>query len=134
MRPLTDGEIAVAKTEFPDLNTDPIRIIYDHPGQTAITPNNMMHFPFNSCQDFSSCSTQELGWFVHETTHVWQHQNGISPGWGRIASDERFMNGGYLPIGQYRQFPSPDGLSTEKAADWHQWHYLCGRGLIKTGC
>ncbi len=127
-RVLTQGEINVAKSEFPDLNTDPLRITYDESGDAAYTPNTMMHFPksVSGCLDFSSCNGGRFtGWFVHEVTHTWQFQNGISPFWGHVFSLDLFRFGGYLSKQQYYQTPSPAGLSTEQQGDWHMWHYLC---------
>lgn len=127
-RTLTQGEIDIANAEFPDLNTDPLRITYDESGDAAYTPNSTMHFPtsVSDCLDFSSCNGGSYaGWFVHELTHTWQYQNGISPFWGHIFSSDIFTFGGYLSKQQYLQTPNPANLNTEQQGDWHMWHYLC---------
>lgn len=127
-RVLTQGEIDIAKTEFPDINTDPLRITYDESGDAAYTPNDTMHFPesVSDCMDFSSCNGGRFtGWFVHELTHTWQYQNGVSPFWGHIFSSDLFKFGGYLSKQEYYQTPNPANLSTEQQGDWHMWHYLC---------
>jgi len=135
-RQLTEGESKAAHSEFPDLNTDPVRIKYNLHGNTAFTPNNTMHFPqsMSYCHDFSSCDHgAQIGWFIHEVTHVWQYQNGINPIWGHIFSKDVFSFGNYLPLSKYLNTPSPAGLSTEKQADWHMWHYECTHDL-QSGC
>lgn len=44
---------------------------------TAVTPNGEMYFlPDDFEEDFSSSSDRKKRWFMHEMTHVWQHQLG----------------------------------------------------------
>jgi len=128
-RPLTGNEAQAAKLELPGLNTDAARVTYDMSGSAAYTPRNTMHFPsdVSGCRDFIKCNDgRYAGWFIHEVTHVWQYQNGRSPFWGRIFSVDVFILGDYLPQDAYMNLPSPNGLSTEQEADWHQLHYeLC---------
>ena len=131
-RVLTQGESDAAHSELPDLKTDPVRIKYDLHGNAAYTPNNTMHFPSSMayCQDFSSCNHgDEVGWFIHEITHVWQYQHGVNPFWGHIFSRDLFKFGNYLPLNKYLKTASPNGLPTEEQADWHMWHYECTHGL-----
>jgi RHS repeat-associated protein len=135
-RSLSAGEAAAASQELPSLNTDLVRIMYDSwSSSAAYTLDNTIHFPSNmsGCQDFSTCNGgDDAGWFVHEVTHAWQYQNDVSPFWGHIFSLDLFSNGDYLPLNSYMDTPSPDGLSTEKQADWHKWNYLCTNKL--KGC
>jgi RHS repeat-associated protein len=135
-RHLTQGEANAARSELPGIKTDPMRVKYDSPTDGAATPRNTIHFPSNvsDCTDFSSCHHGAyIGWFVHEATHAWQYQNGVSPVWGHIFSADIFTFGDYLPLKQYLRTASPAGLSTEKQADWHMWHYECGHNLAG-GC
>ena len=121
-RQLTEKEVEAARSEFPDLDTSVVRVKYDLAGDGAYTPRNTIHFPkaVSSCQDFIACSGGDYaGWFIHEITHVWQYQNGVSPFWGHIFSKDVLRFGDYLPLSTYRITPSPLGLSTEKQGDWH---------------
>jgi hypothetical protein len=101
-----------------------------------------MHFPkyTSDCQDFITCKNGGYaGWFIHEATHVWQYQTGRSPFWGHILSEDVFtFRGDYLPrdgMSGYMNLPSVNGLSTEKQADWHLWHYeLCTVQRIPSAC
>ena len=130
-RVLTEREAEAVKAELPGIDVDRVRVAYDMSGDAAFTPRNTMHFPesMNSCQDFITCSGGDYsGWFVHEATHVWQYQSGVSPFWGHIFSRDILTFGNYLPLSQYRTTPSPAGLSTERQADWHMWHYTCANG------
>ena len=127
-RGLTQGELAIAKTAFPDLNTDVVRISYGMMGKSAFTPNNTMHFPTSvrGCLDFSTYDGGRfIGWLVHELAHTWQFQHRRNPFWGHIFSSDLFSFGSYLSKEQYHQTLNPAALSTEKQADWHMWRYLC---------
>lgn len=45
----------------------------------AISPNGNVYFhPEDWCEDFSQCSLAKRAWLIHELTHVWQLQQGIS--------------------------------------------------------
>jgi hypothetical protein len=132
-RAVTLGEADMLRSEFPNIDVGSIRITYDQSGGAAYTPSDTLHFPETAfgCQDFSSCGDGMFGWFVHEGTHAWQSQNGVSPTLGHIFSGDVLTFGNYMSKQQYSQTPSPGGLSTEKEADWHKWHYLCGKA---SGC
>jgi len=130
-RAFTENEAAAAKSEFPSLDVDKARVAYDMPGNAGFTPRNTIHAPssLSACQDFITCSGGDYaGWFIHEAAHVWQYQSGVSPVWGHIFSRDIFTFGNYLPLSQYRTTPSSTGLSTERQADWHMWHYTCSNG------
>jgi RHS repeat-associated protein len=135
-RRLTAGEANAARSELPGIRTDPMRVKYDSPTDGAATPRNTIHFPssVSDCTDFSSCHQGTyIGWFIHEATHAWQYQNGRSPLWGHIFSGDILTFGDYLPLKRYLNTPSPSGLSTEKEADWHMWHYECTNNRVG-GC
>jgi RHS repeat-associated protein len=139
-RPATKNESDAASEEFPDIDTAQIRIAYG-PIMGGFTPGNTIYFPnyLRGCKDFTTCdSGTHIAWFMHEVTHVWQHQNGTSPFLGHIFSVDVVSFGNYLDLGGYlRTFqPNPINvipLNTEEQADWHMYNYLCRNNLIG-GC
>ncbi|WP_442768762.1 type IV secretion protein Rhs [Acinetobacter bohemicus] len=81
-RQLTAAEKQLAKSVFgAHLQLDAIRIVA-HRGvikNYAISPNGNVYFnPQNWCEDFSKRSLQQQSWLIHELTHVWQIQQGLS--------------------------------------------------------
>ena len=84
-RPLTAGEIAMAKVLFKDsINYARVRV---HNGDfipfgwqdqdTAITPYGHIYFPKKHFkEDFSVLEDIDRHWIIHEMVHVWQHQMG----------------------------------------------------------
>lgn len=82
-RPLTAGEIAMAKVLFKDaidyrrvkvVNGDFIPFGWQDK-DTAITPNGHIYFPKDHFQeDFSLAEPIDRHWFIHEMVHVWQFQ------------------------------------------------------------
>ncbi len=85
-RPLTAGEIALAKSVFGTaIDYAPVRIIqrkwaFFQPRDTVMTPRGHLHFHpqgCHYCDDFASGRRDGQGLFIHEMTHVWQHQQGI---------------------------------------------------------
>jgi hypothetical protein len=86
-RSLTPGEIALALSVFGDaIDYDRVRIhnarwIFFHPRSTVMAPDGDIWFhPKGTLfrDDFCGCSADEQGLFIHEMTHVWQHQRGIN--------------------------------------------------------
>jgi hypothetical protein len=84
-RQLTPGEIEMAQSIFKDSVDYPRVKVHDEEylwfglqdDDTAITPNGEMYFnPKRFNADFSSASYGDRLWFMHEMTHVWQHQLG----------------------------------------------------------
>lgn len=82
-RPLTPGEIALARTVFGDaIDYAPVLIrrrkwFPFQPKRTVMAPRGHLHFhPGGSayCDDFSAQSLIRQGLFIHEMTHVWQTQ------------------------------------------------------------
>jgi hypothetical protein len=85
-RPLTAGEIALAYSVFGTaIDYAPVRIIqrkwaFFQPRETVMAPRGNLHFHPKGCQycdDFAHGHRDEQGLFIHEMTHVWQHQQGI---------------------------------------------------------
>jgi hypothetical protein len=83
-RPLTEGEIALCRTVFPEpLPYDDIRMI-DGPRandfaeaafrnrNTAITLRRTIYFGARWCGDFACADEEGRRLFLHEMTHVWQ--------------------------------------------------------------
>jgi hypothetical protein len=82
---LTVGEIQMAKTIFKDsINYARVRVHNEgyfplglQDARTAVTPNGEMYFPpLKFLEDFSTSNDLNKCWFMHEMTHVWQHQLG----------------------------------------------------------
>lgn len=132
-RPLTDNEKKAANNEFPELNAAIVYIDYKSPSSTsAITPGNTIHFPKNmsGCRDFTTCSEgDKVGWFIHETTHAWQHQQHW---WSALRKVGVWGAGPYLNLQRYKQIKDPSHLNFEEQADWHMWNYICRNKLA--GC
>ncbi len=85
-RPLTAGEITLAKSVFGTaINYAPVRIIqrkwaFFQPRETVMAPRGNLHFHPRGCRycdDFAAGNRDAQGLFIHEMTHVWQHQTGI---------------------------------------------------------
>jgi hypothetical protein len=106
-RSLTRAETALAESVFGGaIDYDGVRInnrkfIFFQPRGVAMAPNGSLwlHPQGNLyCEDFCARDLTDQGLFIHEMTHVWQHQTGINlllkrhpfcrydyslkPGWG----------------------------------------------------
>lgn len=90
-RGLTAGEIEMAKLVFGD-SVDYAKVKVHNgeylwfgmqPDDIAMTPNGEMYFnPNYFREDFSDpASPDDQCWFMHEMTHVWQHQLGYPVKW-----------------------------------------------------
>jgi len=82
-RPLTPGEIELARTVFGDaIDYAPVRIrrrkwFAFQPRGVTMAPNGHIHFHPDSaayCDDFASVSILRQGLLIHELVHVWQTQ------------------------------------------------------------
>ena len=86
-RPLTAAETALARSVFGGaINYDKVRIFarkwwpFQH-RQMAMAPDGNLWFsPKGSlyCDDFCERPLERQGLFIHEMTHVWQHQMGVN--------------------------------------------------------
>lgn len=85
-RPLTGGEIALALSVFGDsIDYAPVRITrrkwaFFQPRETVMAPTGSIHFHPRGTRyrdDFAAGTLEDQGLFIHEMTHVWQHQKGI---------------------------------------------------------
>ena len=82
-RPLTDGEVALARSIFGDA-IDYARVAMVqrkwwplHPRNAAMAPTGNIHFhPHGDLwsEDFAKEPLDRQGLFIHEMTHVWQSQ------------------------------------------------------------
>ena len=82
-RPLTLGEINVAKSVFGDaIDYSTVRMVKSkwwpfHPRNAAMAPMGNIHFHPEGgvwSEDFSKEPLSRQGFFIHEMTHVWQTQ------------------------------------------------------------
>ncbi|MDG5489299.1 vgr related protein [Sphingomonas sp. BGYR3] len=85
-RPLTDQEIALARTVFGDaLDYGAARVAnrkwaFFQPRRVTMAPLGTIHFHPGGglyCDDFGCAAPHLQGLFVHELVHVWQHQQGM---------------------------------------------------------
>ncbi|WP_434032037.1 PAAR domain-containing protein [[Pseudomonas] boreopolis] len=86
-RPLTSGEIAIARQVFGD-SVDYSKVkIHNHgywlffglqDKYTAVTPNGEMYMPKEIYKDDYSLEGSDQSLFVHEMGHVWQYQLGYA--------------------------------------------------------
>jgi hypothetical protein len=85
-RKLTDGEIALACSVFGDaIDYGRVRIArrkwaFFQPRETVMAPTGKIHFHPGGTRyrdDFAAASLADQALFIHEMTHVWQHQKGI---------------------------------------------------------
>jgi hypothetical protein len=86
-RPLTIGEAALVRAVFGDaIDPAPVRVrtrkwAFFQPRHVVMAPAGNIHFhPKGDLyrDDFASAPLGDQGLFVHEMTHVWQHQRGIN--------------------------------------------------------
>ncbi len=85
-RPLTQGEVALARSVFGEtVDYGRVRIVrgkwaFFQPRHVVMAPRGSIHFhPKGRLyrDDFAASSLSDQGLFIHEMTHVWQHQKGI---------------------------------------------------------
>lgn len=85
-RPLTPGEIALARSVYGDtIDYSAVEICHHkwaffQPRHVVMAPRGRIHFhPHGDLyrDDFATAPLGEQGLFVHEMCHVWQHQRGI---------------------------------------------------------
>ncbi len=85
-RPLTAGEVALARSVFGDaIDYGAARIArrkwaFFQPKNVTMAPTGTIHFHPQArayCDDFGCAGLGLQGHFIHEMTHVWQHQRGV---------------------------------------------------------
>ena len=84
-RPLTPGEIALARSIFADaIDYSKVRLVKGkwwpfQPRNAAMAPNGNIYFHPHAggwSEDFANEPLFRQGFFIHEMTHVWQAQKG----------------------------------------------------------
>ncbi|GAA0727813.1 vgr related protein [Sphingomonas japonica] len=85
-RALTSDEVALARSVFGDA-IDYARVgianrkwAFFQPRRVTMAPLGTIHFHPGGglyCEDFGCATRAAQGLFIHEMTHVWQHQKGI---------------------------------------------------------
>lgn len=104
-RPLSAGEIALAKPIFQDsLPWQRLRLYFGSAwlpqNNIAMTPMGHIHFPrLAQCPDFSCQAPHLQAWLIHELVHTWQHSLGYPVWLGGIALA---LTGGYYQRRAYR--------------------------------
>ncbi|MDZ7588490.1 MAG: vgr related protein [Parasphingorhabdus sp.] len=85
-RALTADEVALSQGVFGDaIAYSRVRIFNRkwwpfQPGKTTMAPDGNLWFAPKSklfCNDFCAADLSLQGLFIHEMTHVWQHQSGV---------------------------------------------------------
>lgn len=85
-RPLTNGEVALARGMFGGaIDYGSVRMrrrkwAFFQPRHVVMAPRGHIHFhPQGDLwrDDFAAAALGEQGLFIHEMTHIWQHQQGI---------------------------------------------------------
>lgn len=85
-RPLTDAEIALARSVFGDaidyaaVTVNNRKWAFFQPRNVAMAPDGHLWFHPRGdlyCDDFCAHPIDRQGLFIHELTHVWQRQRGI---------------------------------------------------------
>ena len=92
-RPLTVGEVALARSVFGDsIKLDDVRLktTWWVLKNYAVSPNGNIYFnPADWVTDFSAASLGKQSWLIHELTHVWQLQQGLKVVRGALV-DRRY--------------------------------------------
>ena len=132
-RLLTSGEIELARTVFGTaIDYGPVRIarrkwMFFQPRETVMAPTGNIHFhPKSSLyrDDFAAAPLGEQGLFIHEMTHVWQHQRGVILPIARhpfCRYDYAIRPG--LPLNRY-------GIEQQAEIVRHAFLLRCGCGVI----
>ena len=133
-RPLTQAETALAAAMFGDaIDYGRVRLArrkwaFFQPKDVVMAPRGCIHFHPRGqlwCEDFGVAHVTTQGLFLHEMTHVWQHQRGINLVLRRhpfCRYDYSFRPGVTLPR-----------YGIEQQAEIVRHAFLLRRGLIVPG-
>jgi hypothetical protein len=132
-RPLTAGEVALAKGVFGDaIDYSKVTVSDRSWGWAAIVFGSAITFPPNhpAPRDFAHEGVRLQAWLIHELTHVWQFQT--APARTLLSWASVLVSGGYGP-GQpgYRYdlpLPDWDALNLEQQASIVEHVFLLWRG------
>ncbi len=129
-RPLTAGEVAMARLIFKDsIDYSAVKIHNEdylpfdfQDDDTAMVPNGNMYFnPKSFLQDFSVVDDRgKMMWFMHEMTHIWQNQLGYSVSWHGFWT---FITGGYIGSRAYKIDPTDSENSPDKNKDFSDFNF-----------
>ncbi|MFN4144167.1 hypothetical protein, partial [Aestuariivirga sp.] len=126
-RLMTEGEIAMAQDVFGgDVDYSKVKVFnrkfrFFQQRGVAMAPNGNIYFhPADYMDDFSTSTMGNRAWFMHEMTHVWQHQRGINV--YSAALDRRYD---YRPLALGKAFQS---YGLEQQADIVQDYFLMRNG------
>lgn len=101
-RAMTAGEIELAQEYFGDkIDYDQVKIVrhklnIEGKGAYVIGGGSDMHTtPFSHCEDFSAadCDSYKKAVFLHEMTHIYQHQNNLDITMADYSGTIHFENG-----------------------------------------
>ncbi|QDX25706.1 vgr related protein [Sphingomonas suaedae] len=133
-RPLTPGEIALSRSVFGDaIDYASARVanrkwIFFQPKRVTMAPLGCIHFHpagGNYRDDFADAHLGLQGHFIHEMTHIWQHQRGI------------FLPLRRHPFCRYDYALKPgwtlDRYGIEQQAEIVRHIFLLGRGAVIPG-
>ncbi len=134
-RPLTAGEVALARSLFHDaIDYGAVRLhhrrwAFWHHARYVMAPDGHLWFaPGNRWwrADFAAAELPAQGLFCHEMTHVWQHQSGRNliterPLWARYR---------YLPLKSGRRF---EAYGLEQQAEIVRHIFLLRAGVAVPG-
>ncbi|MEO7410280.1 MAG: vgr related protein [Sphingomicrobium sp.] len=130
-RPLTTGEIALARTMFGDaIDYSRVRIVRRRwwplqPRGIVMAPSGHIHFhpaDANWRDDFAEAPLSLQGLFIHEMTHVWQAQQGGR--WFLPLMRHPFCRYAYT----YRDGRAFDRYGLEQQAEIVRHLFLIGQG------
>ncbi len=85
-RTLTEGETALAASvfggaiDYSSVSLARSKWAFFQPRDTVMAPRGCIHFHPKGdlwCDDFAHANLTLQGLFVHEMTHIWQHQRGV---------------------------------------------------------
>lgn len=136
-RPLTPGEIALARCIFTDsIDYARVRVharnyVFWQGTNYIVTPNGHLYLgrKLRHYTDFSIASTPIRAFFIHEMTHVWQHQRGINVLWRGLG--EQVLH--FLGFNQYRYRLDPGkplaAYKLEQQGDIMRDWYMAKSGL-----
>lgn len=135
-RPLTNGEIALARSIFGDaVDYTRVRLcrhkwIFFQPAHVVMAPMGWMHFhPHGDLysEDFSQASQRLQGLFLHEMVHIWQAQT--RGRWYLVLMR--------LPFARYHYSLRPgwklERYGLEQQAEIVRHYWLLKRGFIIAG-
>lgn len=85
-RAITTGEYQLIQPifrhalDYSRIRIYPRRYLPFQAASTAMTPNGEMYYPYRTlyCHDYACQPDNYQALFIHETTHVWQHQMGFA--------------------------------------------------------